>query len=618
LAKDRIKILGEWSAWAEPVRQGQLVRPDGESVWVLIRPRPELEVDSEGFAQIKQEGRLMARIDHPSVLRLLHVTKVENQPAWVYEGAQAVSLARVIDVSNAQSAFLPVRAAIEVVERVVQGIRAAFNQGCEIQGAAGSIIHCGPAPSEVLVDAVGAVRVAGFSLTDGSKSRIPAPSGYGPANAGTPEEQAAYGVGALLVHLLGGERPVNPGRDANRQDAVVRRAMIRVLSRPGEPVPSAITDLIRQALSYESEDRLSLTDMQDILSETARTLESPALRTWASATVPGLLAQQEHGFPDPDTARKRRHIEATDDSSSFAPPPVRKRVPREVPTMVGLPSVDPKSIAMTPLSPYEADPNEATPYIGSLEAAVPTTGSLTGGYPTAETDIASIHSVNPTGMKAVEPIPMEIGNVEDTWDADPLEDPDRLGGWPLLAGLVIGMVVAVSVGVFVVDHMTMNAEVVREVSPAPDPASAPASAPEPIPEPEPVPEPEPIPEPEVDVEPVPEAAPAPPPPTRSAPAPVPARRPTTTAKKKPPPPPPPVPSEFTVTFRSVDPSIDRMVVRCHKGGTGEGAQVVHIVRAGKGPCAVVGYRGEAKNSVSVVITGPENYSCFKGGARICE
>ena len=64
--------------------------------------------------------------------------------------------------------------------------------------------------------------------------------------------------------------------------------------------------------------------------------------------------------------------------------------------------------------------------------------------------------------------------------------------------------------------------------------------------------------------------------------------------------------------------MDRMVVRCHKGGTGDGAEFVTIVRAGKGPCRVEGHWGESKKTVMPVITGPRDYICFKDGARRCE
>jgi hypothetical protein len=79
----------------------------------------------------------------------------------------------------------------------------------------------------------------------------------------------------------------------------------------------------------------------------------------------------------------------------------------------------------------------------------------------------------------------------------------------------------------------------------------------------------------------------------------------------------PVPDVFTVTFRNGSPTIDRLVVRCHKGGVGEGAEVVHIAGAGKGPCRVEGYTGSEKIAVSAILMGPQNFTCFEGNARLC-
>ena len=136
------------------MHQGRLVRPDGEAVWVLIRCRPDEQVDDDGFAALKTKGRLMARIDHPSVLKLLHITRVDGVPAWVYEGFQGVSVARALDVASAQREFLPARAVMDIAERTVQGIQAGIQQGHDLQGPGSGVVHVGPAPSEVLVDAV--------------------------------------------------------------------------------------------------------------------------------------------------------------------------------------------------------------------------------------------------------------------------------------------------------------------------------------------------------------------------------------------------------------------------------------------------------------------------------
>ena len=142
MAKDKVKITGDWSAWAEPVHQGRLVRPDGESTWVLIRCRPDEDVDEGGFTALKARGRLMARVDHPSVLKLLHITRVDGVVAWVYEGFQGVSLARALDVASAQREFIPARTVLDIAERTLQGIQAAIQQGRDLQGPGSlSLIH---------------------------------------------------------------------------------------------------------------------------------------------------------------------------------------------------------------------------------------------------------------------------------------------------------------------------------------------------------------------------------------------------------------------------------------------------------------------------------------------
>lgn len=614
MAKDKVKITGDWSAWAEPVHQGRLVKPDGESSWVLIRCRPDQEIDEEGFTALKVKGRLMARVDHPSVLKLLHITRVEGVVAWVYEGFQGVSLARALDVASSQSEFIPARAVLEVAERTVQGIQAAIQQGQDLQGAGSSVVHVGPAPSEVLVDAIGAVRLAGFQLIAEGEQPPSAPTGYAPARPGTAAQRAAYGVGAMLVHLLGGERPASAGVERARQEAVIRRSMIRVLARPGEAIPEEVTALIQRALAFDPDDRPDLGEIQDALSLAATELKSAGLRAWSPLTVPTLLNMGEHGYPDPDTARMKRHIEPTDDSSFVSSPSreqkrKRKAPPREVKTTVGRPTVNPRD-----LQPYEADPGEATPYIGSQSL---------DSIPTSETDVASLQIRRMSGEATEPEIPVDAGDVEDTWEVEAPEDPDRVGGWPLVIGLIIGMIVAVGVGQVAVDTMVSSTGTGPAVQQAASPAQQPsvpsteqaevvlAAAADTGEADEAVDETEDAASKDSGV-----AADEAQEVAREKP-----RRPSTPKPKSAPKADKAVPVQadvFQVTFKSADPEMDRMVVRCHKGGVGEGAELVTIVRAGKGPCRVEGYWGESKRTVMPVITGPRDYQCFKDGARRCD
>jgi hypothetical protein len=621
VAKDVVKILGDWNAWAEPVRQGRLVRPDGESSWVLIRCRADVVLDADSWRAIKLHGRLISRIDHPGVLHLFHTSKVDGQPAWVYEGFQAVSLARALDVANANKEFLPARAAVEAVERASQGIRAALTQGQNIQGSPGPVIHLGPAPSELLVDSTGSLRVAGFSIEVEGAPGLRAPSGYAPFKPGTPAQRAVYGLGALLVHLLGGERPGTAGDDARRQSAVIRRAVIRVLSRPGEAVPDTMTDLIRSVLAFEPEDRPTLSELQDVLVSAAEQFGSAGLRTWAPERVPGLLKQAELGYPDPDTVRMRRHIESSEEAGSgaFTRKKAQPRVPREVATIVGRPAISPQA----PL--FSTDPHaEATPLVSS--------GSLSVN-PTSETDIATAFSeVAKVEAESTDPVPFEIDGPDDTWERTGVDDSSRLGGWPLILGAMIGMVVAAVVGWFAVEHMLaapLSTDVVDfSGSPQalPKPAVVPVVPVAPVPaevevavEAEPAvgaPKAETEVSPDIPSTPVEAKVPAEPSSGKTTPSDTTAGSAGTSA----------TPAtdggsdseEFVVSFRSFDATIDRMTVICHKGGVGEGVELVQLIQAGRGPCTVHGFRGTEKVSVFTTLTGPDDYACFKGGARACE
>ena len=631
MAKDRIKVLGDWSAWAEPVRQGRLIRPDGESIWILIRRRPEFVFEPPEWKIQKAHSRLISRVDHPAVLRLLHAAKIEEAPAWVYEGFQGVSVSRILAVNRSEGQGLPARAALEMVERAVQGLRAALSQGSKLQGDQGAFFHPGPSPTELLIDAVGAVKLAGFAIESDGGPEAGA-EGYVPAVPGTPEQRGAYGVSALLVHLLGGERPGVSGVDAERQRAVIRRALIRVLARPGEAVSEALVDVIKAGLSFDPDERPDLTVFEDEVASAATALGSPSLRVWAPNRVPAVLMQQEAGYPDPDTARPRRHIDLADDSSSYEAPPIRssstESAPRDVATIMA--KVDVAAVV------------DAASEEGSRDSFGAVSQTSFSAIPTSETDVklASSAILAAEGREPA-PVVLDIGGPDDTWEIEP-EAEGRMGGWPLVAGLLIGMVIAAIVGWVVVEQMgkqvpeaqpTLAVPVPIDVL-APD-AAAPPSPPEEAPfeeesDKEEAPAEEDAEEAETEVPameapeaelpvlevPVEATEPEPPPvvdPPAAPPAPV-----------EPPPaaeqstaPEPPASDTFAVSFTNASTSVERMVVKCHKGGKVEGGDLVQIAQAGKGPCRIEGYGLGPTMSVSVVLTGPSSFTCFEDNARAC-
>ncbi len=610
-----------------------MVSPDGETRPVLLRAH----VSTSAVPHLRKHGRLLAKIDHPRVLRLLHITKASGRPLWIYEGFSGVSLSRVLQVLSVQDEHIPIRTCLDLVCAAAEGLRAGLGVGLTAEeGSEGlAVAHSGPVPGELLVDGAGQVKVAGFTIRHGTDAREEPPDGFKAPVDGGPEANAVYGLGALLVNLLSGEAPAVGSDDPDRHGSILRRALIRVLARPGEAAGDDVVTLIRECMGLDLDQRPGLTALIDRLSERAAEAQDAGLAAWAPVKISVVLQQQDTGYPSEEETRKRRYVDPTSllsDEASFETPPIR-RPPRELPTMVG------KSDQGLNLA------------VGARKTGG---GGASGNHPTLETEPARVaRGLVPSADLSISlPLPESLPSPGAAMDIDldtarpvggvhldiqpdgwqELDSPTqarRTSGWIMVGGVLAGMLCAGLLAWLAVDRLGGGAllspdPVVKQapVDPMQTGASADAMVDEmetPAVQDAPISQDAGLPaqiqvEPEVPVAPVPGRIenPTPPAQVKPVPPPVPVQP---KAKVKD----PPVPSDrFRVSFRSVDPSVSRMVVQCHIG-KGSGTSNVRIEKAGRGPCKVIGFRGESERLVvSAVLTGARSFSCFRNGARVCE
>jgi len=607
LAKDKIKLLGTWHAWSGRVRRGEMVRPDGTVAPVLLRAGEAADGKGSSKTLLKQDGRAVARIEGPQVLQLLHITRVSDRPLWVYIGFEGISLERVLQVLASRREQFPVGAALGVVRDVGRGLASglATEPGPADDTAGPSqIVHAGTAPSDVLVDASGTVRLAGFGVRRPGSGDLEFVQGYAPPRSDTVEADGVYAIGVLIVHLLSGEAPANGGATPSRHESVIRRALIRLLARSGEAVPEEVVQLVRDTLAFDSTARPALGEVIERLSTLAQDFDGPDLVEWAGLEVADLIGLQASGYPSEEDARSQRYVDAgpiQSDESSFDPPPVRSMAERQ--------KVSRKALD-------EDDSSQTLPRPA-------TEGTPTGRLPTSETDVhepgksqgaESLLSVSlplperdgPAGsagrvnIGALDgpggDVVLDIGS-EMPWIDDDEHRPTSVG-WLAVVGALGGMLLASGVGWFTIEYMLGSSEIpapIEEIIEAVPEAVIPV-LPEPTPEPDPIPEPPP--EPPV----APRTAPVPPAPTPAPPPPAPTG---------------PPPENFPVTFRSADPGVTRLIVNCHRG-RGSGVNSVHIPSAGRGPCRVTGVRASDQIVVSAVLTVERTFTCFAGGRRVCE
>jgi len=295
-----------------------LTRQDGAVVKILVRVFEDRDSSPDILNRLRDDAAVLSRIKNENVLRVEHVTAVGGRAALVMEYADAVSLRRVTRYLAERGQTLPVRAVLEIGASVAAGIEAAEPTN-QAPTPSYRVFHPGPSPDDVLVDALGRVKVAGFSVWKPGDPRPPSRLGYDAPEGAHEPTATGYGVAALVVELLTGEPPIEGSTDETRHEAALRRMLVRLQSRTGEVVPKDIGELLRSAMARTPETRLSAANFTRKLREATITLHSPGLRTWSPASIPAILAWQTPDPQDKPQGEKSR-LPVGAGPSPFTPP----------------------------------------------------------------------------------------------------------------------------------------------------------------------------------------------------------------------------------------------------------------------------------------------------------
>ncbi|MDP2304689.1 MAG: hypothetical protein Q8P18_01510, partial [Pseudomonadota bacterium] len=283
MGKSTLKLTGVFEAWSRNVRQGRLTRANGTEAPVLVWV-DEASASPEVLLRLREDARLLGRLQHESVLRIEHVSAVGGKVGVVYEGFECASAARILRVLRARNQVLPARAAVEAAAAV--GL--ALDEALRIVDGDRAVHHPSPSPEDVLVDTSGRVKLAGFRVARPGDAPAPPPKGYASPEGGSAPPSATYLVGALLVELLSGDSPPEASAEPERHEAAVRRALIRVLARPGDTPGEPVVAAIRQALAHDPTIRGGPGALGKKLRELAVALQSPGLRAWAPGSIPSI------------------------------------------------------------------------------------------------------------------------------------------------------------------------------------------------------------------------------------------------------------------------------------------------------------------------------------------
>ena len=168
---------------------------------VAIKVINQLVSDPQVLADIRNEARLTANLDHPNVVRIYDF-EVDNSMAYIVMPFLPDSLSNHIDPVDS----LSYEKAVEMATQIARGLGQAHSQG---------IVHRDIKPSNILMTSEGTLQVADFGIARTSY-RMERTYGAGTMLYMAPElwtgdkgdsRVDVYSLGVTLFEMLTGGRP---------------------------------------------------------------------------------------------------------------------------------------------------------------------------------------------------------------------------------------------------------------------------------------------------------------------------------------------------------------------------------------------------------------------------
>lgn len=283
-----------------------LTRPGGLGRRVAVKVlKQDLRNATEAVQRLRDEGRMLAILDHPCILRVLEMTLIQGRVALVTEFIDGVDLARCCK----KGSLLPQTVVVGVLGEVASALHCAWTTPSPETGKPLKLIHRDVKPENIRIGKHGAVKLLDFGIArttemfrhaKTAQGDLPFTPGYAAPEAFTKGFQGSasdiYALGVTMYRTLVGER-LYDGMDLADQVTI---ACLRERYTPFLRKRLALVDthpdlkiLVSDMLNYEAVDRPGAQEVEDRCAALSSEMEGPTHTRWARATQ----------FPDPVALR---------------------------------------------------------------------------------------------------------------------------------------------------------------------------------------------------------------------------------------------------------------------------------------------------------------------------
>ena len=204
-------------------------RGDGRGELVVIKQMLPQFVGSAAFAEMfLDEGRTIALLDHPSIVRMLDFGYQDELPYLAMEYVHGMDLRALLRASRQQRTEIPAAVALQIVLRMLAGLHFA-HEARTLDGFPLELVHRDISPQNVIVTFEGEVKLIDFGIAKARgrshetrsgvlKGKVPYMAPEQVRNGPMDRRVDVYATGVILFELLTGRRPYQLERQDREQE----------------------------------------------------------------------------------------------------------------------------------------------------------------------------------------------------------------------------------------------------------------------------------------------------------------------------------------------------------------------------------------------------------------
>ncbi|MEQ1500795.1 MAG: serine/threonine-protein kinase, partial [Myxococcota bacterium] len=255
--------------------------------------RRDLAPGGQAVQRLRDEGAMLARLNHPTILRVHDLVVLDGRVSLVTEYVDGEDLERCLRGPDR----IGIRALAEVIGQVASALDAAFNAPLALDGAPLRLVHRDVKPSNVRISRHGEVKLLDFGIARSDEitreartmtdMMVGSPPYMAPERFLDNEIRPAsdvFALGAMVLEGLIGRRvfevPVTMlasyAIDRHRYEAYVASRFDLV--PPGNV--GAMIELARPLLAYDPDDRPTAAEVARGCEDLADSLEGSPLARW--------------------------------------------------------------------------------------------------------------------------------------------------------------------------------------------------------------------------------------------------------------------------------------------------------------------------------------------------